>query len=182
LNANGKTVVDVGAYVGDSSIYFALRGAKRVIAIEPHPKAFKEMLDNIRLNNLEDVIVPINAGLASKLSKIRVGEMDVSSTAGLYHRSDKYDGEIPAITLSELINKYGVGDDAVLKTDCEGCEYDIILNDYEHVKIFNELIFEYHTDAAGKPVSELLKILAKDYCYKIVKRRKGFGIVHCVRR
>jgi tRNA G37 N-methylase Trm5 len=59
LNANGKTVVDVGAYIGDSSIYFALKGAKRVIAIEPCPKAFKEMLDNIRLNNLEDVIVPI---------------------------------------------------------------------------------------------------------------------------
>jgi hypothetical protein len=108
--------------------------------------------------------------------------MDVSRTAGLYHRSDKYDCEIPAITLSELINKYGVGDDAVLKMDCEGCEYGIILNDYEHVKIFNELISEYHTDAAGKLVSELLKILAKDYCYKIVKRRKGFGIVYCVRR
>jgi hypothetical protein len=48
-------------------------------------------------------------------------------------------------------------------------EYDITLNDYEHVKIFNELIFECHTDAAGKPVSELLKILAKDYCYKIIR-------------
>jgi hypothetical protein len=83
LNANGKTVVDVGAYVGDSSIYFALGGAKRVIAIELYLKAFKEILDNIRLNNLEDVIVPINAGLASKLGKICVGETDVSRTADL---------------------------------------------------------------------------------------------------
>jgi FkbM family methyltransferase len=182
LNANGKTVVDVGAYVGDSSIYFALRGAKRVIAIEPHPTAFKEMLDNIRLNNLEYVIVPINAGLASKQGKICIGETDVSRTAGLYYRSDKYGGEIPAITLSELIKKYGVGYDAVLKMDCEGCEYDIILNDYQSVKIFNELIFEYHTDTTSEPVSRLLKVLARDYCYKIVKRRKGFGIVHCVRR
>jgi glycosyltransferase involved in cell wall biosynthesis len=70
LNADGRDVVDVGAFVGDSAIYFALKGAKRVIAIEPHPGAYAEMLENIRLNNLEGVIVPLNAGLASKPGKI----------------------------------------------------------------------------------------------------------------
>jgi FkbM family methyltransferase len=145
LGVKNRVVVDIGAFVGDSPIYFALRGAKRVIAIEPQPVAFKEMLDNIRLNNLENMSVPINVGLASKQGKICIGEIDVSRTTDL----TKYVSEIPEITLSELINKYGVGEDAVLKMDCEGCEYDIILNDYEHVRVFNELIFEYHTDAAG---------------------------------
>jgi len=28
--------------------------------------------------------------------------------------------------------------------DCEGCEYDVILNDYEHVRLFDEVYFEYH--------------------------------------
>jgi len=66
LNVKGRVVIDVGAYIGDSAIYFALKGARKVIAIEPHPGAFAEMLDNIKLNNLEGVIVPVNAGLASK--------------------------------------------------------------------------------------------------------------------
>ncbi len=61
LNVNGKTVVDIGAYVGDSAIYFALKGARRVIAVEPHPGAYVEMIENIKLNNLEQFIIPINA-------------------------------------------------------------------------------------------------------------------------
>jgi predicted O-methyltransferase YrrM len=31
LDVKGKIVVDVGAYIGDSAIYFALKGAKRAI-------------------------------------------------------------------------------------------------------------------------------------------------------
>jgi len=58
LGVEGRVVVDVGAFVGDSAIYFALKGARKVIAIEPHPSAFVEMLDNIKLNNMEGVIGP----------------------------------------------------------------------------------------------------------------------------
>jgi FkbM family methyltransferase len=38
-------VINIGAFVGDSTIYFAVKGAKRIIAIEPHPKAFEELLE-----------------------------------------------------------------------------------------------------------------------------------------
>ncbi len=36
LDVSGKVVIDVGASIGDSAIYFALKGARKVIAIEPH--------------------------------------------------------------------------------------------------------------------------------------------------
>jgi len=45
LDVKNKVVVDVGAAYGDSTIYFLLRGAKKVIAIKPHPEAFKEMIE-----------------------------------------------------------------------------------------------------------------------------------------
>jgi FkbM family methyltransferase len=182
LNVSGKIVVDVGAYIGDSSIYFAIKGAKKVIAIEPHPLAFKEMLENIQLNRLENVIIPINAGLASKHGKIRIENVDVESTHGIYHKLGNCESEVSAITLGEIINMYEIKDDAILKMDCEGCEYDIILNDYEHLKTFKELIFESHAYTVGKPVSEVLKILAKDYQCKIVKRGNGNVVVHCVKK
>jgi len=182
LNVSGKIIVDVGAYIGDTSIYFAIKGAKKVIAIEPHPVAFKEMLENIQLNSLEKVIIPINAGLASKHGKICIENVDVESTNGIYHKLGNCESEIPAITLGEIISMYEIKDDAILKMDCEGCEYDIIFNDYEHLKIFKELIFEYHTYIISKPVSEVLKVLAKDYQCKIVKSHNGLVIVHCVKK
>jgi FkbM family methyltransferase len=40
-------VIDVGAGVGDTAILFALRGAKKVIALEPFPSLYEEALINI---------------------------------------------------------------------------------------------------------------------------------------
>ena len=37
---NEKTVLDIGANIGDTGIFYALNGAKKVIGIEPFPKNF----------------------------------------------------------------------------------------------------------------------------------------------
>ncbi|WP_143701287.1 hypothetical protein [Vulcanisaeta thermophila] len=39
--------------------------------------------------------------------------------------------------LSKLIRDYGIEPD-VLKMDCEGCEFDVVLNDYDAVRLFRE--------------------------------------------
>jgi FkbM family methyltransferase len=171
LGVEGRVVVDVGAYIGDSAIYFALKGARKVIAIEPHPGAFSEMLDNIKLNNMENVIIPINAGLASKPGKVCVENVDTSNCLNA----------APAVTLSELIGRFGVDpNDAVIKMDCEGCEFDVILNDYEHVRLFRELILEYHPKHVNKSVDELLNVLSRDYKCDI--KGKDLEIIHCIRK
>jgi FkbM family methyltransferase len=181
LDVNGRVVVDVGAYIGDSAIYFALRGARRVIAIEPHPGAFSEMLDNIKLNNMEGVIIPINAGLASKSGKVCIENIDVSDAGVTYHRPGDCPVTVPAVTLSELINRFSINvDNAALKMDCEGCEFDVILNDYEHVRLFRELILEYHSYTVNKSVDELLNVLSRDYKCDI--KGKDLEIMHCIRK
>jgi hypothetical protein len=163
LGVKDRVVVDVGAFVGDSSIYFALKGARKVIAIEPNPEAYVEILENIKLNNLENIIVPINAYLISEQNKARFGEA-------------------PVVTLNDVVSKYSIDGNAVLKMDCEGCEFDIILNDYAHIRVFNEVIFEYHANVGGKP-SKLLKRIVNDYQCKLVKKHgRAFGIIYCVRK
>jgi FkbM family methyltransferase len=182
LNVKDRVVVDVGAFVGDSAIYFALKGARKVIAIEPHPEAYEEMLENIRLNKLEDVIVPINAGLASRHGRIRIESIDIERTAVTYHRPGKCGGEIMALCLDELINRWGIDSNAVLKLDCEGCEYDIVLNDYAHIKLFDGILLEYHANVGGKP-GKLLKVLSRDYRCKVVEKLgRNFGIIHCTKK
>ena len=187
-------VVDVGAYIGDSAIYFALKGAKRVIAVEPHPNAYAEMLENIRLNNLEDIITPINAGLASKPGKICINNVDLDATVVTYHRPGNCNSSIPAVTLGELMSRFSInGGEAVLKMDCQGCEFDVILNDYEHVRLFKEVIFEYHTYIARKSVIELTNTMNKDFDCQLYNEeffmkhlssypRDQLGLLRCVRK
>lgn len=51
----------------------------------------------------------------------------------------------------------------LLKMDCEGCEFDVILNDYEHVRMFEKLIIEHHAKFTGIEYTKLVDKLSKDF-------------------
>jgi FkbM family methyltransferase len=132
----------LGAFNGDSAIYFVTRGANRVIAVEPHPKAYMEMHRNLKLNNLLGRVIPVNVALG-KSDYVEL-PVDVSLDyvidkiyEGLFNRRSMT-VKIRSITLGELLNLTGAEPD-VLKLDCEGCEYDIIEHDYETLRLFREL-------------------------------------------
>jgi len=82
-------------------------------------------------------VIPINVALSTKPGVICIEGVDVEDTARAYH---KLHGQglctlaVQAITLGEILSKCTDSNDAVLKMDCEGCEYDVILNDYDYVK------------------------------------------------
>ena len=69
IDVKGRTVVDVGAGIGDSSIYFALNGAKKVYAFDVNVSYLEK---NIKENNLKDVVEPIRCecGLSNNLDNI----------------------------------------------------------------------------------------------------------------
>ena len=56
-----------------------------------------------------------------------------------------------------------VSDPYLLKMDCEGCEVDVIINDYDHVRAFKKLIIEHHAKFTGISYTLLLDKLAKDF-------------------
>ena len=182
LNVQNKSVLDIGAFVGDSSIYFILKGAKKVYAIEPHPDAYKEMLENIKLNNMENKIIPINIGINYEKDHISISTT-VVNTQGTLFKSKGDGSKVSAGKLSDIIDKYNI-DAQILKMDCEGCEYDIILKDYDTIKEFEEIGFEYHAYNTKIPVSKLLEKLSKDFECKFIKGgiNEKIGILHCIRK
>jgi FkbM family methyltransferase len=185
VDVRNRDVVDVGAFVGDTAVYFIKRGAHKVLAIEPHPRAFNELIRNIRINGLQGRVVPINAALGGRQGFIYVPEdLDVGNIMSTYFGYE-YARYVPGyvkvrvMALGELVKEYEFNPD-VLKMNCEGCEYDVILNDYGHVRLFNELIFEYHRWITGIPVDAILSILSKDYyCEPIGLATEDYGYVHC---
>lgn len=69
---NDATIVDIGANVGNHSLYFALFcQAARVIPIEPNPRAYRLLLHNVLLNGLRDRF---------DLSRLGVGVSDTPAT------------------------------------------------------------------------------------------------------
>jgi len=183
LNVQNKSVLDIGAFVGDSPIYFILKGAKKVYAIEPHPDAYNKMLENIKLNNIEDKIIPINIGINYDKDYVVINNKDTTHAAFSFFNSNNNGIKIPAGKLSDIIDKYNI-DAQILKMDCEGCEYDIILKDYDTIKEFEEIGFEYHAYNTKIPIKVLLEKLNKDFECKILKEiiNGKQGIIYCINK
>lgn len=67
-----------------------------------------------------------------------------SYDAGKTNKSKIY--EIESVTIPYILKNYGITPD-ILKMDCEGCEYAIIMN--TDLSMFNDIIFEYHSKIVG---------------------------------
>ena len=156
LDVTNRTVVDVGANIADTAIYFALRGAKRVVAFEPFPKTFKIAERNVKANGVEDKVILVNAGCGYD-GEVRVKE-DVDSNASAELKDFGEGIKIPMYSLNTIVSKFNVEKGSVLKVDCEGCEYDLFRNaNREALERFDQIEMEYHYG-----YKELVNILKKN--------------------
>jgi len=180
LDPLGKIVIDIGANIGDSSIYFAINGAIKVFAVEPFPKSFQSLVKNITVNGLTEVIVPINAAIKSKKGEISL-PLKIANIGSKAMDDNSYIGptvKIPTVTLDEILDNIK-SDDIILKMDCEGCEYEVIpvLKEYVFDKI-SAILLEYH-----KNYSYLAKFLrGKGYDVSIIKYGKHNGYLYALKK
>nr|MDP9290581.1 FkbM family methyltransferase [Thermoproteota archaeon] len=144
LPVRGKTVVDIGANIGDSSIYFALRGANKVIAIEPFPVSYEAATKNLEFNNLSEQIILLQAGCAADLGSITI-DKDFGSDKDSSLQEFQNGIRIPLLTLEYILNEFAVPSNSILKMDCEGCEYEVMLSSSpDTLRKFSHMQIEYH--------------------------------------
>lgn len=138
-----KEVIDIGANIGDSAIYFAFRGATKVIAVEPLPKNYDSLKKNIELNKLSDRIIPVLAGSSGERGSINVST-EKFGTGFDVEKNDTEGRNVPLITIEDLL-EYTTTNSIVLKMDCEGCEYETILSSSnETLRKFEYIEIGYH--------------------------------------
>ena len=171
VEVNGKVVIDVGANIGDSAIYFALKGAKRVIAFEPVPTNFSTLLENIRLNDLASTVVPLNYAVSGKLNSTIKIPIDISGVSfNVLKNSYSSGSELKFIPIKNVIELY---DPQVLKIDCEGCEYEIFDNiSMEALRKLQVIVGEYHYKGF-RTIERKLRLAGFDVYYK---RWKSLGL------
>jgi len=143
LNVAGKDVVDIGAFLGDTAIYFALKGARKIYAYEPYPKHYELAKHYIRLAGLEDKITLFNMGVNCHENEAILPKDDIINGARVL-KPNLSGVKVKITTLKDIAEGLGI-DRGVLKMDCEGCEYGTILcSDNETLRRFDEIMIEYH--------------------------------------
>ena len=168
--------IDVGANIGSYSILVASGVGSNVIAIEPVLSTYKLLLQNIHLNDLSYLVSARNIGLSGK-----AGELLFTSDCDTINHV-AVDGEIlnaEYVTVSTLDEIYNNSMPLVLKIDCEGYEFEVLLGGKDTLKNPNLLavILELNGSATRYGISDfevdrmMLECGFKRYSYFPFKRQ-----------
>ena len=124
----GMSVIDIGAHIGTYTILVAEKIGKegKVIAIEPEPKNYEQLLKNIQLNHFENVI-PQNIALADYDGFKKLYLSSWSGSHSLVIRGDEGASiEVPVKTLDKLVEELNLKRVDIIKIDAEGAEISIL--------------------------------------------------------
>lgn len=119
---NLKTVIDIGAHIGGTSILCATKGAT-VYSYEPEKENFKLLLENTKLNRVENQVHCFKKAVG-KIGKRKLYLTSNNSGMGsLYRKKGEFE-EVETVTIQEVFKNISHCD--LLKIDCEGAEYEFI--------------------------------------------------------
>ncbi len=157
-------VIDAGAYDGVFTIVAAKLVGKngKVIAFEPDAQNYKMLAANIKLNNLNNVIL-INKGLWSDSTILKFKNIG-SGIASVNHNGDI---SIPVVSLDEAIRQLRINRIDFIKMDIEGAELEA-LKGCENILQNNDVklaIASYHI-VNGKQTYIKLEKMLEEYGYR----------------
>jgi FkbM family methyltransferase len=139
-----KFIIDGGANVGYSSIFFArkFKNAK-IIAIEPERSNFEVLKKNTaKYGN----IIPLNKGLWPKKGYLKIYNQEYGKYACMTKEVKKDEGyDVEVVTIDDLLRMSNCKEIDVLKLDIEGAEKELFSKNTDKwlIKV-NLIIIELH--------------------------------------
>jgi FkbM family methyltransferase len=156
-------IIDVGAGIGE----FAIQAAAfcpdcKIFGFEPFPESFNYFEQNIKLNNLKN-IVAVDAAATSIPGNL---VMDISSGNPLQYQmrggaSESQSLSVKSIGLIEFMDTQAIKTCHFLKLDCEGGEFDILLPLHHHdLARFETIVMEFHDTLTRHTHHEIVEKLS----------------------
>jgi FkbM family methyltransferase len=142
-----RTVVDAGANVGFSAVFFACRFPQaRIIAVEPQRENFRLLRRNV---SYYPNVTPVEAAIWSRDTE--VGLANPADRVDSYRYDPAAVGEpIQALSVPSLLNRFAVDIVDVLKVDIEGAEKELFAARPSWVNRVRMFIVELHGSEAAE--------------------------------
>lgn len=158
--------VDVGANIGNHSLFFANVLGSFVIAFEPNIRNAQRLKINILTNNLEDRSIIFNEAVGANVG---IAESTISGPsinsggAGVKILSRTSENSVPIARLDErlvVLEEVKNAKKLCLKIDVEGMEYDVLVGAIGFVEHFSPIIIcEINSDVNFVKIRRLLEPL-----------------------
>jgi FkbM family methyltransferase len=182
----GDVVFDIGAYKGDTAAFFAAHVGKKgkVYSFEPVKSNYDCLVENVRKNNIGDIVIPVRKGCCDKSGLLKL----VSAKSGApwsFLSEDEEGEEVEVTSLDEFVETNNISKLDFIKIDVEGQEYNVILGAQETIKRLTPkfVIPLYHNTSDLFTIPLLMNKIGKYKLYVRCKIEGPFGInLYCIRK
>ncbi len=176
----GATILDIGAHIGlFSAIAAKIAGEHgKIFAFEPTPVTVPVLHQTIRINELGNMVNPINQAMGGEVGKtiffVSDNEADNSNSLVSYKQDRNLKGvEVDVNTIDNFVMSKKLSKVNFIKIDAEGAEYDVLRGGVEVFKKYKPYcILAIHPEPIEKKgdkledIYDLLESLRYNITYK----------------
>ena len=181
--AVGRTMIDIGANVGTTSIPRALLGDFNcVYAIEPDPLNYACLVRNIVSSGLRGLVLPDRVAIGDTNGEMTMRLRRSGTHHLVTHAAHVSEGErmvVPCLTLDSWVDRIGIdlSDVGFIKSDTQGWDARV-LTGAERVLARRHIAWQIEFSPAmlersGAPVDELFRLLEGHFTHFIDLRREA---------
>ena len=159
------TVIDIGAHVGVFTVWAATQyPASRIVAVEPLPDSFAVLRKNCQDSRLTTVDL-LQSACGSRTGTAQLYSRGPTSMNTLYTidalgSSFRALSNVPVISLDDLLERFQIERPSLLKLDCEGAEYEILMNASDTtLRRLRHIVMEYHIGLNSQSPQALARFL-----------------------
>ncbi len=167
----GSVVIDIGAHIGDFSVFAANYDQDvQVYSYEPSKESFTFLITNIEINKANN-IKAFNLAVSKTQGEIKFYIDKKNTTLHSTVIAQKYFRLVNSTTLERIIMDNNIENCQLLKLDCEGAEYEILFSTPKEIlNRIQNISMEYH-QVPDYTINDLTKYL-KDIGFDV---RMGKG-------
>lgn len=176
----GDIVFDVGAGVGDSTLYFSrLVGHRgRVVAIEAHPDTFRWLIRLCELNGLANAL-PLQCAASDSVGEVSISDEESLTNAVVDRRAARNGIRVPARTIDDVAGELGIERVDLLKMNIEGAEREAVVGMEKTLAKTRFVCVSCHDFLAerGGPdelrTKEFVTAFLREHGFAVVSRNRG---------